>query len=67
MEVSDHFRLSSDARTVLRDVTTATNRWRTAAQAMGLSRAAMERMALAFEHDQADAAQEIVGPLIDRP
>ncbi len=61
MEIAEHFRLAADnARAVLRDVTAATSRWRAAAHDIGLSHTKVEQMALAFEHDQADAAREIV-------
>jgi hypothetical protein len=51
---------ADEARAVLRDVTGATSRWRTVAHEMGLNHAAVEQMALAFEHDQAEVAREIV-------
>jgi serine/threonine-protein kinase HipA len=64
MGVAEYFRLTGEeAQAVLRDVTGATSRWRTAAQEMGLAHTAVERMALAFEHEQAQVAQEIVGEL----
>ncbi len=61
MSVSEHFRLDDDdARQVLREVAAATSQWRTAAEKAGLDRAAIERMAPAFEHDQAARAGQIV-------
>jgi serine/threonine-protein kinase HipA len=61
MEVADYFRLSPDeARVVLREVSEATNGWRMAAQGEGLDGDAVERMARAFEHEQADVARELV-------
>ncbi len=61
MRVAPRFRLGADeARTALRDVIDATSRWRTVARELGLDRAAVERMANAFEHDQAEAARAIV-------
>jgi serine/threonine-protein kinase HipA len=61
LEVAGHFRLTpNEARDVLRDVVTATRRWRKVAHEMGLSQEATEEMAVAFEHDQFDAAREIV-------
>jgi serine/threonine-protein kinase HipA len=58
--IAEHFRLGDeDARALLREVATATGRWRTAAQAAGLSRAAVEQMAPAFEHQQARVAREV--------
>lgn len=60
MEVAPYFRLSDDeARATLREVADATSRWRTAAHLMGLD-SAVEQMAVAFDHDQASAAREIV-------
>ena len=60
MSVAEHFRLDDDdARRVLGDVSDATSQWRTAAEKAGLDRAAIERMAPAFEHDQAARAGQI--------
>jgi len=68
MGVAEYFRLTGDeARAVLRDVGGATSRWRAAAQEVGLDRAAVERMAVAFEHEQAEVAREIVGSLAQQP
>ncbi len=62
MDVAEHFRLDDDeARRVLAEVSDATSRWRTAAEKTGLDPAAVEQMAPAFEHDQADRAREIIG------
>jgi serine/threonine-protein kinase HipA len=59
--VAEYFRLTDDqARGVLRDVVGATSRWRAAAHEAGLDRAAVEQMALAFEHEQSEVAREIV-------
>jgi len=44
---------------VLGDVSDATSQWRAAAEEAGLDRAAIERMAPAFEHDQAARAGQI--------
>lgn len=60
MDVAEHFRLTrNDARAVLREVLGATSRWRVAARELGLDRSALERMAPAFEHEQARLAREI--------
>jgi serine/threonine-protein kinase HipA len=59
VEVAPQFRLGEDgAGAVLREVSEATSRWRRVAQAQGLSRAAIEAMAPAFEHGEAAAAQK---------
>ncbi|MGI8439338.1 MAG: type II toxin-antitoxin system HipA family toxin [Thermoleophilaceae bacterium] len=64
MDVAEHFRLTDDqARAVLRDVSGATSRWRAAAQGAGFKRGAVEEMAPAFEHQQAETAREIVDSL----
>jgi len=60
MDVAEYFRLHrDDARQVLGEVAEATSRWRVVAEQAGLSRAAVERLALAFEHDQAERARQI--------
>jgi serine/threonine-protein kinase HipA len=62
MAVADNFRLGDDdARQVLSEVSAATGRWRTAAAEAGLDRAAVEQMAPAFEHGQADRVRQIAG------
>jgi serine/threonine-protein kinase HipA len=62
MDVVRHFRLSGEeAGGILREVVAATARWRREAQEHGLGAAALERMAPAFEHAQAEAARELVG------
>jgi serine/threonine-protein kinase HipA len=59
--VAELFRLTDDgAHGVLRDVSDATSRWRTVAQQVGLDRAAIDQMASAFVHEQAELAREIV-------
>ena len=61
MDVAEQFRLSDgDARAVLREVSEASSRWRAAAHDAGLDRAAVEQMAPAFEHEQAEAARALV-------
>jgi|ERR1700686_1987435 len=60
LDVAEHFRLApEDARAVLREVEGATSSWRLAAQKLGLDRSALERMAPAFEHEQARVAREV--------
>lgn len=60
MSVAEHFRLrNEDARRVLGEVAAATSRWQIVAAEAGLSRAAIERMAPAFEHEQTDRARQI--------
>ena len=54
MSVADYFRLdASEARTVLREVGTATGKWRSVAREAGLSDVDLEQMEPAFEHEQA--------------
>lgn len=48
------------ALTILRDVRTAVSRWRTVAGAIGLRSGEIERMAPAFEHEQADRADALI-------
>jgi serine/threonine-protein kinase HipA len=68
VDVAEHFRLSGEpARAVLHDVVQATSRWRTTAQELGLDGAALEQMAPAFEHEQAEQARELAGSLAGRP
>lgn len=58
--VAEQFRLDDDdARLVLGEVSDATSRWRRAAGEVGLDRAAIEQMASAFEHEQADLARRV--------
>src|SRR5215218_1014788 len=62
MDVADHFALTqSEATAILGDVVEATGRWRREAGDRGLGVAAIEQMAPAFEHAQADVARELVG------
>jgi serine/threonine-protein kinase HipA len=54
MSVADYFRLdASEARTVLREVGTATGKWRSVAREAGLRDVDLEQMEPAFEHEQA--------------
>ncbi len=60
MEVAEYFRLTLDqAREVLGEVRDATSGWRAAAEAAGLDNAAVEQMAPAFDHAQADDARRL--------
>lgn len=62
LRVAPDFRLENDqAHAILREVSTATTRWREVAHEFGLARAAIEQMEPAFEHEQATAAREIAG------
>jgi serine/threonine-protein kinase HipA len=61
IDVADDFRLKpSDAPQILDEVSSAVAGWRSAAERVGLSHAAADQMAPAFEHDQAERAQELV-------
>ncbi len=58
IEVAEHFRLgSTEARSAISEVAAATGGWRSVAKRAGLERAEIERMAPAFEHEQAEAAR----------
>jgi serine/threonine-protein kinase HipA len=64
MDVAEHFGLTqSEATSVLGDVVEATGGWRREARERGLSGGAIEQMAPAFEHAQADVARELVRAL----
>jgi stress response protein SCP2 len=56
------FRLTDEqeAATILREVIDATSGWRRAASAAGLSASEIDRMARAFEHEEAARAREVV-------
>lgn len=59
--VAGMFRLrDNEAQAVLREVTNATARWRAVAADAGLEGDAIERMARAFVHDQAERARDLV-------
>jgi len=59
--VAGMFRLGdNEAQAVLREVTNATARWRAVAADAGLEGDAIDRMARAFEHDQAERARDQV-------
>lgn len=62
MDVAEHFRLgAADAGRAIGEVAAATGEWRTVARRAGLERAEIERMAPAFEHEQAEAAGAFAG------
>jgi serine/threonine-protein kinase HipA len=62
LEVAGLFRLTDEqeAATILREVIDATSGWRRAAGDAGLSASEIDRMARAFEHDEAARAREVV-------
>jgi serine/threonine-protein kinase HipA len=62
LEVAELFRLADEqeAATILREVIDATSGWRRAAGDAGLNASGIDRMARAFEHDEAARAREIV-------
>ncbi len=63
LDVTELFRLTpDDIRTVLREVVDAVDRWRSTAQKLGLGGSAIEQMAPAFEHQQAEMARAIAMP-----
>ena len=60
LEVADHFGLKpDDARRVVGEVYRAVRDWRDVARSFGLARSEIERMATAFEHDDADTAASL--------
>ena len=60
LEVADLFRLDpKEARTVLREVSEATSRWREVARRAGLKPESIAQMEPAFEHGSARAAREL--------
>jgi serine/threonine-protein kinase HipA len=62
MRVRDYFRLDErEARAVLGEVYEATARWREVANTVGIDRAGVSEMELAFEHPQRELAREILG------
>jgi len=65
LDVAEFFRLApDDARAVLRDVVDTVDRWRTTARKLGLGSSAIEQMAPAFEHQQAEVARAITTPAV---
>jgi serine/threonine-protein kinase HipA len=59
--VSPYFGLNrNETQAILLELTAATSKWRTVASSYGLDRAAIDRMATAFEHEQA-ATTRVIG------
>ena len=62
IEVAGDFRITpSTVPQILDEVGSAVADWRSIAARAGLSRAAIDRMTPAFEHDQAERARRLVG------
>jgi serine/threonine-protein kinase HipA len=62
LEVAEHFRLgAAEARSAIGEVAAATGGWRSVAKRAGIERAEVERMAPAFEHEQAETARTLAG------
>ena len=60
LDVADAFRLSGpDAESTLRDVATATSKWRSVARATGIPEAGLDEMDPAFEHEEAAEARAL--------
>jgi serine/threonine-protein kinase HipA len=60
LEVAGLFRLSeTQARVIVGEVSTATERWRVIAEAAGLGRRQLQRLEPAFEHEQSVTAREL--------
>jgi serine/threonine-protein kinase HipA len=60
-DVAEHFRLGDEeAEAIAGDVAAATRDWCPAAERAGIERSEIERMAPAFEHEQAERARSIV-------
>ena len=58
-EAADYFGLAlKDARTIIKEVASATSKWRRVAEELGVRPAEVSRMSSAFEHD--DAARSLV-------
>jgi serine/threonine-protein kinase HipA len=52
LQQAEYFALSAEeAKAIIKEVATATSGWRTVAAATGASRAEIDRMQSAFEHD----------------
>jgi serine/threonine-protein kinase HipA len=61
VDIAGMFRLTdAEARAVLRDVSTAASTWRAIAAEAGLNATEIDRMAPAFDHDQAERSRELV-------
>jgi serine/threonine-protein kinase HipA len=57
LSVADYFELTGDeARAIAAEVGQAVSRWRAEAGSLGLTKAEIDRMASAFEHDDLEAA-----------
>jgi serine/threonine-protein kinase HipA len=57
LSVADYFELTDDgARAIAAEVGQAVSRWRAEAGSLGLTKAEIDRMASAFEHDDLEAA-----------
>lgn len=62
LDVAEYFRLDvGEAKNTIGEVETVTREWRSAAMGAGIERAEIDRMALAFEHEQAEAARTLAG------
>ena len=60
LDVAEHFRLGvEEAEAIVSEVAAATGDWRSVAEKAGIGRAEVERMAPAFEHEQAERARLI--------
>ena len=60
IKVAEYFRLDlGEAGRVIEEVEAATREWRSVARGAGIGRAEIERMAPAFEHEQAEAARAV--------
>jgi serine/threonine-protein kinase HipA len=67
LQVASLFRLEREAAAVvLGEVVEATSGWRKAAHDAGLQASAIDRMARAFEHDEAERAREVVASTLGR-
>jgi len=61
LDVAEYFRLSGEEpRQILAEVSAATSEWRAVAAAAGIGAAEVDRMASAFEHEQAAAAAALL-------
>jgi len=62
MEVAEYFRLgAAEAGGTIGEVEAARSDWRSAARGAGIGRAEIDRMAPAFEHEQAEMARTLAG------
>ena len=59
-EAADYFGLAlKDARAIIKEVASATSKWRLVAQELGVKSAEVSRMSSAFEHDDAARARAL--------